>query len=580
MEPTNITAPAPALSKAQQKRLAKQKLKAEKKAKRALELAEKQANDPKSKSTPKVVEITDPREYYKNRVNTIKKLKEDKEYFPYPHKWELTATLPTIIKKYDALCTENGKFLETEIVSVAGRIDTIRAQSKKLFFIDIISEESKIQVMANQAKYGNVDEFIKTLEIIKRGDIVGITGQIGRTKKGELSIVPTKIKLLSPCLRMLPQAKVGLTDIETRYRQRYLDLIVNKNTMKIFQARSKIITKLREILIKRDFMEVETPTLNIVAGGATARPFKTYHNELHTEMFMRVAPELYLKKCIVGGIDRVFEIGKNFRNEGIDHTHNPEFTSCELYWAYADYKDLMTMTEEIICEIVMHIKGSLKFEVEDEHKKKKTIDFTRPWKRISMMEELEEQIGEELPEDLSSEEANQFFDEICTKKGVTCKEPRTTNRLVNKLVEFYIEEDVVNPTFLMEQPQFMCPLAKYHRTKPGLTERFELFIDGKEFANAYTELNDPFVQMDLFEEQLVNKNKGDLEANDIDDDFVKALEHALPPTGGWGLGIDRLCMLLTNSYNIQEVILFPAMKPKVNKTDANEDETAVESVEQ
>ena len=566
-----------ALSKNQKKRLKKLREKAAKKKIKDEVNKKKNANKPKKE---KLIEITDPQEYYKNRCTIVNKLKEDKDYFPYPHKWELTHTLPKVIAEFSAKCQEKGKFFDEHVVTLAGRVVSIRSASKKLFFIDITGEQAKIQIFANMAKYGDNEDFTKTMSIIKRGDIIGVSGPIGRTKKGEFSVAPTKIKLLSPCLRMLPQSRTGVTDTETRYRQRYLDLIVNKRPMEIFKVRSQIINKLREILNKRDFMEVETPTLNIIAGGANARPFKTFHNDLGTQMFMRVAPELYLKKCIVGGIDRVYEIGKNFRNEGIDQTHNPEFTACELYWAYADYKDLMTMTEEIICEIVMAVKGTLKFEIQDEEGNKKTVDFTRPWAKVSMLEELEIQLEVAIPEDLEAPATRDFLDDLCVKNNVDCKAPRSTKRLLDKLVDKYIESEIVNPTFLMEQPQTMCPLAKYHRDKPGLTERFELFIDGKEFINAYTELNDPFVQMDLFQGQQKQKEEGDLEANDIDEDFVLALEHALPPTGGWGLGIDRLCMLLTDSYNIQEVILFPAMKPKVNQVaNLKEKENAQEETE-
>lgn len=570
------------LSKNQKKRLKKLRQKAEdKKKKEAL----RQKNQTGKKKQAE--EITDPQEYYKNRCAAVNKLKEDPEYAPYPHKWQISHTLPKVIEEFDSKCSEDGVFLQESVVSLAGRIKSMRSNSKKLVFIDIVADEAKIQIFANMSLYGNNEDFQKTMSIIKRGDIIGVRGPIGRTKKGEFSIAPTKIKLLSPCLRMLPQSRVGLSDLETRYRQRYLDLIVNERTISIFKTRSRVISKLREIFTRMDFIEVETPTLNIIAGGATARPFETFHNELKLKMFMRIAPELYLKRLIVGGIDRVFEIGKNFRNEGIDQTHNPEFTSCELYWAYADYEDLMTMTEEVICEIVMFIKGTLKFDITDDKGNKKTLDFTRPWKRVSMIEELEIELGVAIPEDLQSPATRQFLDDLCVKHKVECKNPRSVKRLLDKLVEHFIENEVVNPTFLTEQPQIMCPLAKYHRTKPGLTERFELFIDGKEFINAYTELNDPFIQLSLFEDQKQQKEGGDLEANDVDDDFVLALEHALPPTGGWGLGIDRLCMLLTDSANIQEVILFPAMKPRVNmvaeikttKDEPQEEQTTDEKVE-
>ena len=552
------------VSKTQWKRIQKKKKKiAQKKAKKEKRDKETAIRNKKNENQPsKEPEITDPQEYYKNRVAKIQKLKNDKEYFPYPHKWAITHTIAKAIPKFEAEITENGKFHDDKQVSFAGRILKIRWSSKKLIFIDVTAESFKIQVMMNQKMYGNNEDFKRALNIVKRGDIVGVSGAIGRTKKGELTVLATKLKLLSPCLHMLPETRTGLNDQEIRYRQRYLDLMVNPKIKTIFQTRSKVINRLRTKLLERDFMEVETPILNLIAGGATARPFQTYHNDLHLNMSLRVAPELYLKQCIVGGIDRVFEIGKNFRNESIDHTHNPEFTFCELYWAYADYYDLIEMTEEIICDIVMHIKGTLKFDIQDEYGDTKTVDFTRPWKKLSMMEELQNQVGVQLPTDFESPETNAFFDKLCEDKDVECGAPRSTSRLINKLVEHYIEDNIIHPTFLIEQPQIMCPLAKYHRSKPGLTERFELFIDGKEFINAYTELNDPFVQLQLLQKQSQKKSEGDLEANEVDMGFVTALEHALPPTGGWGLGVDRLLMLLTDSYNIQEVILFPAMKPK------------------
>lgn len=566
------------ISKTQFKRLQKKKKKEAQKQAKLAKKAEEAAKKGKTKKQTGFVkeeEISDPQEYYKNRVAQIQKLKEDKEYFPYPHKWDITDTIAKAVPKYEAEITEKGKFHDDKVVSLAGRVSRIRDSSRKLVFIDIQSESTKIQVMMNMRLYGNDEDFVKALSIIKRGDVVGVNGCIGRTKTGELTVLAKKLKLLSPCLQMLPEARTGITDQETRYRKRYLDLLVNPKTKEIFKTRSMVINRLRSKLLERDFMEVETPVLNIIPGGATARPFETYHNDLHLKMSLRIAPELFLKKCIVGGIDRVFEIGKNFRNEGIDHTHNPEFTSCELYWAYADYHDLIEMTEEILCDIIQHVKGSLKFDITDEKGNKKTIDFTRPWKKVSMMEQLEKELGVELPKDLESAETNAFFDKLCKEKEVDCSAPRSTSRLINKLVEKYLEDVIVNPTFIIEQPQIMCPLAKYHRSKPGLTERFELFIDGKEFINAYTELNDPFVQLELLEKQAQKKNEGDVEACEVDHGFINALEHGLPPTGGWGLGVDRLLMLLTDSYNIQEVILFPAMKPikKNVETEAeNQDE--------
>lgn len=546
--------------------------KAEQKAK---EKSEKEQAKPKAEKQ-KEDEITDPQEYYKNRCAIIEKLKHSKEFFPYPHKFQLTHLIPKLREEYNEKCTENGVFLDDEI-AIAGRVHSIRASGKNLVFYDLKAEGAKIQIMANSNQYGDENHFNEIKHIIKRGDIIGVKGKIGKSKTGELSIAPTLLQLLSPCLHMLPKnvdkkdegTKEALTDQETRYRQRYLDLIVNNKPKHIFITRSKVIQHLRQEFNQRDFLEVETPVLNILAGGATAKPFETHHKELDRKMFLRIAPELFLKNCVVGGIDRVYEIGKQFRNEGIDHTHNPEFTSCELYWAYADYEDLIKFTEEVLCSIIEKVKGSLKFEITDDYGKKIPIDFSRPWKRISMMDELSKILNATLPEDLESPEAHDFFDKMCKKHNVVCSEPRTTARLIDKLIGHFVEPNCVNPTFITEQPQIMCPLAKYHRNKKGLTERFELFINRKEFVNAYTELNDPFIQMQQFQLQVKEKELGNDEASPVDDDFVKCLEHALPPTGGWGLGIDRFVMLLTDSINIQEVILFPTMKPRDDKPQSN-----------
>lgn len=542
--------------------LKKQKKQQEKEQKKA-EQEQKKAEQDNKAGTAEEEETLNPREYYKNRVEMIKQLKEDKQYFPFPHKFETTHTIEELRNEFDSKITEKNSFTET-VVAVAGRVYSIRTFGKFLIFIDLFADAEKIQVMVNKNSYGNDEQFEKLKEIVKRGDIVGAKGTIGRSKTGELTVLPTFCQLLSPCLHMLPKftskTTDSLTDQETRYRQRYLDLICNFSSRDIFITRSRFISLLRQLLTEKGFLEVETPILNLKTGGANAKPFKTKHNSLNLDMSMRVAPELFLKNCIVGGLNKVFEIGKNFRNEGMDPTHNPEFTACELYWAFADYQDLLTFTEQIIGEIVFRIKGSYKFAI---HKDGKEIqlDFTAPWRRISVVEELEKILNVKFPSDFTTDEANKFLDELCLKNNVGCSNPRTPARLLDHLIAHYLEPQCINPTFLTEQPQVMCPLAKYHRSKPGLTERFELFINEKEYVNAYTELNDPFVQLEQFELQQVAKALGDQEANDVDEEFVKCLEHALPPTGGWGLGIDRLCMLLVDKQNIQEVILFPAMKP-------------------
>jgi lysyl-tRNA synthetase class 2 len=326
-----------------------------------------------------------------------------------------------------------------------------------------------------------------------------------------------------------------------------------------------MIQFIRRFFDERGFLEVETPTMSMLAGGATAKPFITYHNELGVNLFLRIATELYLKQLIVGGIEKVYEIGKNFRNEGIDLTHNPEFTAIEAYWAYADYHDLFEMTEQLLSSMVHHFFGTYKITFyplgKSNPEKFYEIDFTPPYRRIPMIETLEGKLGITFPQPLESQECNDFLKTLLEDNEIECTPPLTTARMLDKLVGEYIEPELTNPSFITDHPQLMSPLAKYHRSKPGKTERFELFICGKELCNAYTELNDPFVQRTLFTDQAKDRAAGDEEAQPIDEGFCEALEHGLPPTAGWGMGIDRLVMFLSNNNNIKEVILFPAMRP-------------------
>ncbi|KAG1871297.1 lysyl-tRNA synthetase [Suillus subalutaceus] len=537
------------ISKTELKRREKQRERDAKKAEKAA------AAPPQAASKPAAANEDDlnPNQYFELRARTIQKLKETQSPNPYPHKFNVSQSITSFVEEYSKEgLIPAGQKLDNVIIALSGRVHNIRSSGNKLKFYDLHGEGSQVQILANA--------------LFRRGDIVGVTGHPSRSQKGELSISPSSMVLLAPNLHQLPSAHFGLKDQETRYRKRYLDLIMSPSTRNIFITRARVINYLRRYLDNLGFLEVETPMTSMVAGGATARPFVTHHNDLDLDLYLRVAPELYLKQLTVGGLDRVYEIGRVFRNEGIDLTHNPEFTLCEFYMAYADMYDLMELTENLLEGMVKYLNGGstiVTYHPEGKDGKELVLDFKTPWKRYDMIETLEEKTGVKFPpgDTLHTAETNKFLRDLCVKHNVECSEPRTNARLLDKLVGDFIEPLCISPAFITGHPQVMSPLAKNHRSRPGLCERFEGFMCGKEFCNAYTELNDPFEQRLRFEEQSRQKEQGDDEAQGVDEVFVDALEHGLPPTAGWGMGIDRLIMFLTDSPNIKEVLLFPAMKP-------------------
>ena len=467
-------------------------------------------------------------------------------------------------------------FIENEKVIIAGRLMSRRIQGKASF-AELLDSKGKIQVYFNRDEICPGEDKMKYNELYKKlldiGDFIGIEGELFTTQVGEKTVLVKDFKLLSKSIRPLPLPKTDsegniydeFNDPEQRYRMRYVDLIVNQHVKETFIKRSKIVSSIREFLLDLNYLEVETPILQPIPGGAAAKPFITHHNALNIPLYMRIANELYLKRLIVGGFDGVFEFAKDFRNEGMDRTHNPEFTNLEFYVAYKDYNWMMNTTEKLLEKVATDLYGDSKVNYGDN-----TIEFKGPYKKISILDSIKENTGF----DLSNSNEEETF-KIAKELGVEVDETMGKGKLIDEIFGDKCESKYIQPTFIIDYPKEMSPLTKEHRTNPELTERFELLINGSEIANSYSELNDPIDQLNRFEDQLKLSEKGDEEAMFIDHDFVKSLEYGMPPTSGIGIGIDRLVMLLTNNRSIQEVLFFPQMKPLKKQPELSEDAKSV-----
>lgn len=487
------------------------------------------------------------------RVEKLHRLKADGQDPFLKTKYGVDSAAAEILENFDDF--------EGREVTIAGRVMSWRDMGKANF-IDVLDRSGKIQVYVKTDDVGaDVFAQFKTWDI---GDIVGVRGEVFRTRRGEISIHAHEIVLLSKSLLPLPEKFHGLRDVETRYRQRYVDLIVSPEVRQTFILRSRIIAEIRRYLDSLGFIEVETPILQTVVGGAAARPFVTHHNALDLEMHLRISLELYLKRLIVGGLEKVYEIGRVFRNEGVSVRHNPEFTLLELYEAYADYADIMDLTENLFRTVAQKVLGDSVVELDGER-----YDLSQPFARMTMKQAVKKYANIDWDETVDSDEAAK---KLAKRRKIEFEDHHTSGDILNMVFEKYAEENLRQPTFITEYPVEISPLTKRIPGNPGFTERFELFIGGGEYANAFTELNDPEDQRVRFEHQMKLKALGDEEANDIDEDFITALEYGMPPTGGIGIGIDRLVMLMTGNRSIRDVLLFPTMKPLApGEKDAAED---------
>ncbi|WP_410772310.1 lysine--tRNA ligase [Fontibacillus sp. BL9] len=493
-----------------------------------------------------IVEISELLQVRRDKLDELRGLGVD----PFGGKYERTAMAGDILKQYDGLTKEELEEKQLK-VSVAGRIMAKRVMGKASF-AHIQDLSGKIQIYVRQDSVPEVE--YAAFGVLDLGDIVGVTGEVFKTKTGETTIKAENLVVLSKSLYPLPDKYHGLKDVELRYRQRYVDLIVNPEVQQTFIKRSRIIQSMRRYLDSLGYLEVETPTLHSIAGGAAARPFVTHHNALDMELYMRIAIELHLKRLIVGGLEKVYEIGRVYRNEGISTRHNPEFTMIELYEAYADYKDIMALTENMIAHIAQEVLGTQIL-----HYQGQEVDLTPQWRRVSMVDAVKEVTGVDFGVQMSNEEAHR----LAKEHKVPVEPHMTFGHILNAFFEQFVEETLIQPTFVFGHPVEISPLAKKNEEDPRFTDRFELFIVAREHANAFSELNDPIDQRQRFEAQLLEREHGNDEAHEMDDDFIRALEYGMPPTGGLGIGIDRLVMLLTDAASIRDVLLFPHMRNTV-----------------
>jgi len=476
----------------------------------------------------------------------------------YPNKFDTTHTVSQLVERYTETPAATLEDPKVETIA-AGRVVGIRSFGKAAFLV-ISDGRSRLQVYVRQDALSERDyAMAKLLDV---GDQIGVSGHLFRTKTDELSIWAAKLEFLAKCYLPLPEKWHGLQDVEIRYRQRYLDLIVNPDVRRVFEIRTRAVSAIRDFLTASGFLEVETPMMQPIAGGALARPFATHHNALDMKLYLRIAPELYLKRLTVGGVERVFEINRNFRNEGISTQHNPEFTMLEFYWAYVDYQRLMSFTEELLSTVAQQVIGTTTFPF-GEHQ----IDLSAPFRRLSLRHAAAEKASEKLGETITVDDLRQVDSarQVARRLGVDAPKGAGAGKIASNIFEALWEKDLIQPTFVHDFPTEVSPLSKQRPDDPDTVERFELYIGGFEVANAFSELNDPYEQQRRFEAQLADRAAGDQEAHAMDDDYVRALEYGMPPAGGEGIGIDRLVMLLSNSLSIRDVILFPLMRPRAEE---------------